>query len=189
MKYIGFLSLLQPFLLQRAVAQNSYDDLALYKAAALHPNATRSVIFNWGEYDKQAVGWGRAGGVDSSNQHHRSIWNGRCGWAASLQLCDGVTSFNSHGAFVANSSWDARNAIVRGWKDNGDCVATFGQQCEGDWIRAISQARASAPNHNASISVCGDMIIPSIPPSCQGLFMVATISHSTSLASHLRTWV
>jgi hypothetical protein len=43
MKYIGFLSLLQPFLLQRAVAQNSYDDLALYKAAALHPNATRSV--------------------------------------------------------------------------------------------------------------------------------------------------
>ncbi|PMD64504.1 uncharacterized protein K444DRAFT_302853 [Hyaloscypha bicolor E] len=89
-----------------------------------------------------------------------------------------MTSFNSHGAFVANSSWDARNAIVRGWKDDGDCLATFGQQCEDDWIRAISQARASAPNHNASISVCGDMIIPSIPPSCQGLFMVATISHN-----------
>jgi hypothetical protein len=43
MKYVGFHSLLRPFLLQRTVAQNSFDDIALYKAAALHPNATRSV--------------------------------------------------------------------------------------------------------------------------------------------------
>lgn len=172
MKYVRFLSLLRPFL-QRTAAQNSFDDIALYKAAALHPNATRSVSLT---------------GVNMTAAINITEVSGT-GDADGQPISSSVASFDSHGAFVANSSWDARDAIVRGWKDDGDCVATFGQQCEDDWVRAISQARASALNHSASSSVCGDMIIPSIPSSCQGLFMVATISHSTSLASHLRTWV
>lgn len=186
MKYVGFLSLLRPFLLQRTVAQNSFDDIALYKAAALRPNATRSVSLTGVNMTNKPLdgvepeGWTAAINITEVS---------RTGDADGQPVSSSVASFDSHGAFVANSSWDARDAIVRGWKDDGDCVATFGQKCECDWVRAISQARASALNHSASSSVCGDMIIPSIPSSCQGLFMVATISHSTFLASHLRIWV
>ena len=52
-----------------------------------------------------------------------------------------VISFDLHGTFVSNSSWEAcvivrkavaLNATVDGKKDAGDCIATFGEQCKKD---------------------------------------------------------
>ncbi|KUJ17849.1 uncharacterized protein LY89DRAFT_28129 [Mollisia scopiformis] len=150
------------------------QDVAIYQTANQHPNATGSVSLR---------------GVNMTNIPDIAS---PVSWTASLNVTEvadipgangsvitnSVISLDSDGAFIANSSWDtcvivmesvALNATVKGQKDNGNCSATFGDECVLAWTGAISLARAvAAASSNQRSGACGGMAFPQIPGACMG---------------------
>lgn len=152
------------------------NQLSVFEAANQNPNATGSIPLD---------------AIDTSENDAtlRPVT-----WTASINVTDvpindqvvtnSVLSFSSSpDVFTNNSSWQtcmvilrsvALNATVDGQDDTGDCKATFGDDCVGNFTSALSLAAITAVSRKESSSSssdpCSGFAVPPVPKQCQGMF-------------------